>query len=656
MARRKTWQGLCVAAGWAIAQAAAAAPPSTEELLRASDHTLASISPDGRHLAVTKRLGDRVVLAIVERETMKVVKALDPQESGAVERVSWMSPTRLLLRSSRRGKSVNQSFLENALVAVNIDGTRLRTFHGDVFDTLVDDDDTMLARYCGKTTAKGCWTYVRRVNGDGVAVGGRLAEAPMINAAFMADNAGTVRFAYGWDDASMQRLWLMRDGAWQIVNDESDSGVEVLPMGVSRDGLSGFLLSERASGPDVIERIAFSDGLREQLLADDALDPLYLLWSADGAQPVGAAYGVGVPRARFWDPADPDAVLIRQLEAAYPEDAVVLSSGSRDGAHVVVGVAADRDPGSYYLLDRASKKSALLARSKDWLSLDTLATSQPVEITARDGVVLHGYLTVPLQRDGDAPLVVLVHGGPFGVRDGWSYDEEVQLLAARGYAVLRVNFRGSAGRGRAFIESGYREWGGRMQDDVTDATRWAIAQPGIDGDRTCIWGTSYGGYAALMGAVREPALYRCVVAAAAVTDLNISWRWGDIQRSAWGRHYLETAVGRPGRALGEISPVQHAAAIRAEVLLVHGRRDQRVSYEHAKAMLAAFERAGKPVEHEFFVNETHGIYGDENRAAYYRRVFAFLDRHAGGAGEAAAASTASRPASEDAASASMPGG
>ncbi|MEG3193550.1 alpha/beta fold hydrolase, partial [Lysobacter sp. D1-1-M9] len=321
-----------------------------------------------------------------------------------------------------------------------------------------------------------------------------------------------------------------------------------------------------------------------------------------------------------------------QLEAAFPEDAVAFSSGSRDGKHVIVRVWSDRDPGSFYLLDRDAKQTALLTRVKPWLSPDDLAPSTPISIRARDGVELDGYLTRPLgqaESGGGWPMVVLPHGGPFGLRDEWSYDEEVQLLAARGYATLRVNFRGSSGRGRNFVEAGFREWGGRMQADVIDATRWAVEEGHAAPGRICIWGTSYGGYAALMGAALAPDLYRCAVATAAVTDLNVSWRWGDIQRSTWGKNFLEETMGSDSARLREASPVTHAADIRAEVLLVHGRRDARVSYEHAKAMIEAFEKAGKPVEQEVFSNETHGIYGDENRSVYYTRVLGFLDRHIG---------------------------
>ncbi|HST44219.1 MAG TPA: alpha/beta fold hydrolase, partial [Luteimonas sp.] len=617
---------------WCVASIASAAsppsPPSLAELLRPSEHTFVAMSPGGDYIAATRRLDDRVVLAIIDRRTNALVRVLDPQEDGAVDRIAWAGDRRLFLMNSRVGNTVQESYLEAGILAVDVDGKRRRSFHADIVDTLLGDQERILVSICGKSSTKGCWNHVQESDNDGSRAGRRIADAPMLDASFLSDQMGAVRFAHGRDDDDVQQSWMLDDGNWTQLNDEATSGVEVVPLGVSRDGLSGFLRSQRKAGPDVIERVTFATGTREVVMSDPDQDPVHLVWSVDGTQPIGAAYGRGVPRARFWNPDDPDARLIRLLEAAFPEDAVAVTSGSRDARHAVVTVWGDRDPGSYYLFDRDSKRSALMVRAKPWLDPGALAPARPVDIPTRDGGMLDGYLTIPL-RGTSPPLVVMPHGGPFGIRDGWDYDEEVQVLAARGYAVLRVNFRGSAGRGRAFIEAGYRQWGGLMQDDLTDATRWALANGHGQAGRTCLWGSSYGGYAALMGAVRAPELYQCVVATAAVTDLNLMRSWGDIKRSRSGRRYLERAVGDDPKRLLEASPVAHAGRIRAQVLMIHGKRDQRVSFEHAKAMLAAFDKAGKAVDHDFFRNETHGIWGDENRMSYYTQVLDFLDSHIG---------------------------
>jgi dipeptidyl aminopeptidase/acylaminoacyl peptidase len=610
-----------------------ATPPTVEEVLRPALHSLVKISPNGRYVAATVRKPEnkqnRVLLAIIDRETNKPVRVLDPEEKSEISRVWWVGDERLFVQTRWRGDMFQQYYTDPRVIAINVDGTGKRGISAWIVDTLVDDDEHMLIERCAKATRKGCLTYIQKVDTKGGINGPRIADAPAVGADFFTDNAGRVLFATAWNDDRSQRVWIRRGQGWEIFNDESQSGVEIALIGTSRDDAHVFMQTERKDGPDQIERLTLATGERTVAMSDPALDPAFVVWSADGRQPIGAAYGLGVPRARFWDPADPDAKLLRAMEAAFPEDAVAFADGSRDGRYIVVKVWSDRDPGSFYMLDRDTRRMDLLAREKPWLDPAALARNEPIAFAARDGVELHGYLTLPLAADAAAPppLVVMPHGGPFGVRDEWAYDEESQLLAANGYAVLRVNYRGSDGFGRAFERAGYRQWGLRIMDDIVDATRWAMASGRIDPHRVCLWGTSFGGYASLMGVAREPDLYRCAISTAGATNLIITRKWGDTRRSEWGRHYLDEAVGDDEAALLEQSPVRHVDRIRAPLLLVHGQHDQRVSFEHARAMVAAMQKARKPVETVFFTDETHGIYGEDNRREYYDRVLGFLRTH-----------------------------
>jgi dipeptidyl aminopeptidase/acylaminoacyl peptidase len=251
---------------------------------------------------------------------------------------------------------------------------------------------------------------------------------------------------------------------------------------------------------------------------------------------------------------------------------------------------------------------------------------EPFTLKARDGVELHGYITRP-SGEGPHALVVLPHGGPHGFRDYWDYDWEVQLLANRGYAVLQVNFRGSGGYGEAFQSRGYTEWGARMQDDVTDATRWAIDQKIAQPDRICIYGASYGGYAALQGAVREPALYRCAIGYAGVYDLELMRSSGDIPRSRIGRALLQRALGNDLERLRAQSPANHADKIQVPVLLIHGKEDRRADFEQAKRMKAGLDKNGKRFEWMALGREGHGVYDEETRSEVYGRIVGFLDQH-----------------------------
>jgi dipeptidyl aminopeptidase/acylaminoacyl peptidase len=255
---------------------------------------------------------------------------------------------------------------------------------------------------------------------------------------------------------------------------------------------------------------------------------------------------------------------------------------------------------------------------------------EPFEVTARDGVRIRGYVTVPAESAAGArPMVVIPHGGPHGVYNNWGYDYETQLLASRGYVVLHVNYRGSGGRGIQFLESGYGEWGGKMQDDVTDATRWAIAQAGVDPQRICIFGASYGAYAALAGAYREPDLYRCAIGMSGVYDLNLMFQSGDISEAQRGLSYLREVLGEDRALLDSRSPVANAERIEAKVMLIHGRQDARTPIEHAERMRDALRNAGNEPQWLPETRERHGIMSGENRERVYSAILSFLGENIG---------------------------
>ncbi len=224
------------------------------------------------------------------------------------------------------------------------------------------------------------------------------------------------------------------------------------------------------------------------------------------------------------------------------------------------------------------------------------------------------------------PLVVYVHGGPYGIRNRWEFDSNVQALASRGYAVLQVNYRGSGGYGGAFERAGYREWGGRMQDDLTDATRWAVAQGIADPQRLGILGGSYGGYAALEGAVKEPDLYRCAIGYVGVYDLKLMYSSGDIPQSEYGTKYLEKVLGTDDSVLWDRSPLAHVDRLKAKVMLVVGGADWRVSPMQGERLHDALDRAG--IQHEWLYKRTegHGFYDEGNRTELLERVVAFLGK------------------------------
>jgi dipeptidyl aminopeptidase/acylaminoacyl peptidase len=269
-----------------------------------------------------------------------------------------------------------------------------------------------------------------------------------------------------------------------------------------------------------------------------------------------------------------------------------------------------------------------------------MATLDFHRIKARDGLELPLWLTLPL-TDGkpttDAtkrprPAVVLVHGGPWVRGGSWHWNGEAQFLASRGYVVIEPEFRGSEGYGSRLYSAGIKQWGQTMQSDLADALQWAVQQGHVDARRVCIAGGSYGGYAALMGPVRDPGLYRCVAAWMAVTDLHQRLQAGvESDLSEEGRLYsLPQLMGDPktdAAMLTDNSPLTHAAQIKVPVLLAVGAKDRRVPIVHGERMRDALRAAGNPPQWEVYPDEGHGWYKAESRTDFAIKLEAFLAQH-----------------------------
>jgi dipeptidyl aminopeptidase/acylaminoacyl peptidase len=253
----------------------------------------------------------------------------------------------------------------------------------------------------------------------------------------------------------------------------------------------------------------------------------------------------------------------------------------------------------------------------------TLATMRTVSVPGPSGAQIPGYLTVPVGADPRGlPAIVMPHGGPYS-RDSWGYDPLLQLLANRGYAVLQLNYRGSTGYGDDWEAAGFQGWGTVMHDDITAGARWLVTTGVADPARLCILGWSYGGYAALIGAVKEPSLYRCAVSIAGVSDLRAII--SEDARFYGGRSAAQNATGT--QDLDAQSPRRRAAEIRTPVLLVHGTADINVVDEHSKSMAKALARADR--EHELLIIKEgdHGLNNPEMRLALFQRVETFLARY-----------------------------
>jgi dipeptidyl aminopeptidase/acylaminoacyl peptidase len=327
---------------------------------------------------------------------------------------------------------------------------------------------------------------------------------------------------------------------------------------------------------------------------------------------------------------DPDTeAMFRKVEARLPGYEVEFTNPDRAEDKYIVVTSSDRTQGRRYLYDKTTGTLTFLAESAPWLKEADLAAMRPVSYQARDGLAIHGYLTLPRGAAAKGlPVVVNPHGGPW-TRDSWGFNPEVQFLANRGYAVFQPNYRGSTGYGRAFWEAGFKQWGRSMQDDLTDGVRWLVQEGIADPRRIAIYGGSYGGYAALAGITFTPDLYRAAVDYVGVSNL---FTFMTTIPPYW-KPYLDMMhemVGDPARdpeLLRAASPVFHVDRIRTPLFIAQGANDPRVNKAESDQMVEALRKRGVAVEYLVKADEGHGFQNEENRLDFYRAMERFLRRN-----------------------------
>jgi dipeptidyl aminopeptidase/acylaminoacyl peptidase len=313
-----------------------------------------------------------------------------------------------------------------------------------------------------------------------------------------------------------------------------------------------------------------------------------------------------------------------------PNTVNLIVDQSMDGKRFLWFSFSDQDPGSYSLLDTEKRSFTQIGKRMAWIKPDQMAAMLAIKYAARDGLMIHGYLTVPVgYKPKDLPLIVMPHGGPW-VRDVWGFDPLVQLLANRGYAVLQMDYRGSTGYGDELYQEAKRQIGGKIQDDIEDATRWAIAAGVADPKRIAIMGSSYGGYSTLFALGRSPDLYRCGISIAGVTDWPAMYEDSDVAENKAAKRYWQEQIGDPNKDdLRNISPVNFADKIVARVLIIQGKKDQRVPQDQAKRMIAALEKEGRKPESLFLSDVGHNFGNERKRTETYSRIITFLEANLG---------------------------
>lgn len=624
-----TIRGLLVAAWLLVGGVAWAAPQvAVEDFFRDAEFTSVTLSPDGRHIGVTVPEVDRTVLAVLRVEDRELIGKWDYGREMHIEDVIWANNERILFRVTVKLGSLDQRVMPGDMYASNIDGTRRMDIpNGNTYgivSLLRDDPEHILVQ---RSIDQGFLfrmnVYTGRIN--------TVAIAPLDSARFIVDHDETLRYAVGSNrDNTAQTLRRVGDD-WEVV-DRADFGNSIRsPSGFSADNRRVYFSVSDAGEPPRIVLLDPETGEETLVSRDEVAEPAGMIRSSDRRTILAVQYYPHRPVIDIIEPEHPEAQLISGLMESFPDHAVSFHGWSDDGNLLLFRTYSDVDPGSFYLFDRGRNEARYLLSNRNWIDPAKMSRMRPIRFEARDGTPINGYLTVPehLEPRG-LPMVMIVHGGPHGVRDHWGWNPEAQFLASRGYAVMQLNYRGSGGYGSSFLRAGFRRWGTAMQDDLTDGVNWITGMGIVDPDRVCIYGGSYGGYAALMSVVREPDLYRCTIGYVGVYSIPMMFTRGDIPRSTSGRDYLRRVHPTDAAEQRAQSPAYNVERIRVPVMLVHGARDERVPVAQMNFLIRQMAAAGK--EPELVINkrnEGHGFRNLENNVELYTAMAEFLDRHIG---------------------------
>ena len=596
-----------------------------EDFFRKPDMTGFQISPDGRHYSFLKPWKDRLNVYVKEIGSDEEAVRITSSEARDIYSYGWLNDSRLVYFQDKGGDENSHAY------AVDIDSTNfkdLTPFEGvkAMLEDVLEDDPDHILLTMNRRDPKVFDVYRANVNTGEMDM---IAENPGNIAGWGTDHDGKLRLAVTVDGLKETLLYRKTESDKfepLITTDFTDS---VSPALFTADNKKLYVLSNLNRDKLALylydpEKRSFLDLIYE----NDEVDLGGIIWSRERKKLLGITYYTDKLHRHFFDRETED--FFNMLKAEFPDYSVGISSMSRDETKMIVYMASDRMPGRLYFYDKNRPgEFTLLTDLYPWLKEEWLAERRPVTYTTRDGLTIHGYLTLPLGMDPEKlPVIINPHGGP-EARDKWGYDAEAQFLANRGIAVFNMNYRVSTGYGKEFWMAGFKEWGQKQQDDITDGVKWLISEGIADPERIAIYGASYGGYATLMGLIRTPELYACGIDYVGVTDLftlfeSIPPYWEILKERMYH------TIGHPEKDRDMFranSPVFHADKIKVPLFIAQGANDPRVVKKESDMMVEAMRKRGIEVQYMVKDNEGHGFRNQENQFDFYRTMEEFLTEH-----------------------------
>ena len=626
------------------------AAPSIEDFFRNPSFAAAAFSPDGKHLAViVATASKRRQLAVLEAGDWGKNKLIAGFPDADIYSFTWVNNRRLVFSIIDLSAGMGEQVL-TGLYAVDRDGEQLRILSGirplisrvpsgrlldwrtRLHSTLADGSDDVVVTVPGED-----YTKLLRLNTRTAATSSITPNVPDGARSWTLDRSGRPAYVFAslngqskvarWDEPTTRWVEIAN---WQTYNGKGafspyfvGYGGELYVIAADAKGMEAlYLLDKSTNRPE-----------KEPLLRIDGFDYAGRFEIDESARKIlGTHFTTDGPTTYWFDPGMKKAQA--KVDAQLPATNNRITCGNcLSNRFMLVHAVSDREPGTFYIYEVETGKLELLARERPWIDPRAMGTRDLVRVRARDGLSIPTWLTLPpgYRKGQQYPMVVLVHGGPWVPGASWIWDEDPQFLATRGYLVVEPQFRGTLGYGDAYVRASFKQWGPAMQDDVADAARWAIAQGYADPKRVCIAGASYGGYATLMGLVRDPDLFRCGVEWVGVTDIDLMYSiaWSEMS-DQWKDYGMPVLVGdreKDAEQLRNTSPLHLAAKITQPVLMAYGGADRRVPIDHGRKLHSALSGSNPNVEWVVYPDEGHGWLLEKNRFDFYGRVERFLAKH-----------------------------
>ncbi len=616
------------------------------------------MSPSGRYVAAAMKGGSqgRQRLVVLNLQDWSKSKVLASFADADIQTIHWVNDDRLvftltdaqspyseqqgqgLFAVDREGKEEARRLINRreSFIVERSSRRELSAYHG-LRSVLRDgSDDVVVARVDLDTKNQPTHTTLLRLDTTTGRTRLLTQDGPAHTMFWGLDASGAPRVAVSVFEGRTRLHWkATADAPWTMAREYDTYGRDgaVTPLAVGNNDVL-YAVAAGAGNTDTAALVRFDmrskDAPAQPLVTLNGYDFQGNLVVAPSGDLLGVRYLTDERGTHWFDPGL--KAIQEQVDRMLPDTSNQIDCGDcAQPGIVLVTASSDRQPELYLLYDVKAGTLKVMAASRPWVKPSAMAAREMLRFTARDGLSIPVHLTRPARETGPAAMVVLVHGGPFARAREWAWDGPSQFLASRGYVVLEPDFRGSTGFGTKHFRAGWKQWGLAMQDDIADAATWAVRQGYADPKRVCIAGASYGGYATLMGLIRNPDLFRCGVNWVGVTDIDLLYTsdWSDASEM-WKRYGMPALVGdreKDSKQLAATSPLKLAAGLTQPLLMAYGGRDRRVPIEHGTRMRDALRPRNLNVEWVVYPDEGHGWMLEANSIDFWTRVESFLGQH-----------------------------